>query len=87
MAMHDHTQATTLNRLSPLCSHYALHNISSQSRTTTIYAFQTLSYISEGAIFLYCGMDTLDPIKWQVSQGIMWGCCRWVAMQLEILDE
>lgn len=48
-------------------SHYALHNISSQSRTTTIYAFQTLSYVSEGIIFVYCGMDALDPLKWKVQ--------------------
>ncbi len=47
-------------------SHYALHNISAESRTTTIYSFQTLSYISEGIIFIYCGMDALDPLKWKV---------------------
>ena len=47
-------------------SHYALHNISAQSRTTTIYAFHTLSYISEGIIFVYCGLDALDPLKWRV---------------------
>ena len=29
-------------------------------------ATQTLSYVSEGAIFLYVGMDTLDPLKWKV---------------------
>ena len=28
-------------------------------------ATQTLSYVSEGAIFLYVGMDTLDPLKWK----------------------
>lgn len=33
---------------------------------TTVSAFQTLSYVSEGAIFIYVGMDTLDPLKWQV---------------------
>lgn len=47
-------------------SHYALHNVSSLSRVTTVSAFQTLSYVSEGAIFIYVGMDTLDPLKWQV---------------------
>lgn len=52
--------------VSAVCiSHYALHNISPQSRTTTIYSFQTLSYISEGIIFVYCGMDALDPLKWK----------------------
>ena len=49
-------------------SHYALHNVSSLSRVTTVSAFQTLSYVSEGAIFIYVGMDTLDPLKWQVLQ-------------------
>ena len=38
-----------------------------ESRTTTIYAFHTLSYISEGVIFVYCGLDALDPLKWQVG--------------------
>ena len=47
-------------------SHYALHNVTSMSRVTTVSAFQTLSYVSEGAIFIYVGMDTLDPLKWQV---------------------
>ena len=55
-------------------SHYALHNISPQSRVTTVYAFQTLSYVSEGIIFVYCGMDALDPMKWQVRLGgVGWG--------------
>ena len=37
-----------------------------ESRTTTIYAFHTLSYISEGVIFVNFGLDALDPLKWQV---------------------
>lgn len=48
-------------------SHYALHNVSSMSRVTIVNAFQTLSYVSEGAIFIYVGMDMLDPIKWRVQ--------------------
>ena len=32
-------------------------------------ATQTLSYVSEGAIFLYVGMDTLDPLKWKARTG------------------
>lgn len=48
-------------------SHYALHNVNSLSRVTTVSAFQTLSYVSEGAIFIYVGMDALDPTKWSVS--------------------
>ena len=61
-------------------SHYALHNISAQSRTTTIYAFHTLSYISEGIIFVYCGLDALDPLKWRVrgrGGGERRGGMRW----------
>lgn len=52
-------------------SHYALHNVNTQSRVTTVSAFQTLSYVSEGAIFIYVGMDALDPIKWRVGLGLM----------------
>lgn len=39
-----------------------------ESRTTSIYAFHTLSYISEGIIFVYCGLDALDPLKWQARR-------------------
>ena len=46
----------------------ALHNVTTLTRATTVSAFQTLSYISEGCIFIYLGLDTLDPIKWQVSR-------------------
>ncbi len=48
-------------------SHYALHNISAPARVTLVRSCQTLSYVSEGAIFIYVGMDTLDPLKWKVS--------------------
>ncbi len=44
----------------------ALHNVTTLTRATTLSAFQTLSYISEGCIFIYVGLDTLDPIKWRV---------------------
>ena len=53
-------------------SHYALHNVNTQSRVTTVSAFQTLSYVSEGAIFIYVGMDALDPIKWRVGLSTGW---------------
>ena len=56
-------------------SHYALHNVNTQSRVTTVSAFQTLSYVSEGAIFIYVGMDALDPIKWRVPP-LPPACCR-----------
>ena len=35
---------------------------------TTVSAFQTLSYIAEGCIFIYVGLDTLDPLKWKVRR-------------------
>ena len=44
----------------------ALHNVTSMTRVTTVSAFQTLSYIAEGCIFIYVGLDTLDPLKWTV---------------------
>src|SRR4051794_31565231 len=47
----------------------ALHNVTTLTRATTVSAFQTLSYIAEGCIFIYVGLDTLDPIKWKVC------CC------------
>ncbi|KAL6770867.1 hypothetical protein ACKKBF_B33025 [Auxenochlorella protothecoides x Auxenochlorella symbiontica] len=50
-----------------IISHYALHNISKQSRTTTVHAFATLSYVSEGIIFIICGMDAVDPVKWRAT--------------------
>lgn len=65
-------------------SHYALHNISLESRTTTIYSFQTLSYISEAIIFIYCGMDALDPLKWKV--GVTYSTCT-IACNLSVKCE
>ena len=50
----------------------ALHNVTTLTRATTVSAFQTLSYISEGCIFIYLGLDTLDPIKWQVCRVSSW---------------
>ncbi len=55
-------------------SHYALHNISAPARVTLVRSCQTLSYVSEGAIFIYVGMDTLDPLKWKVRLGF-WSYC------------
>ncbi|KAK9823397.1 hypothetical protein WJX72_002484 [[Myrmecia] bisecta] len=45
-------------------SHYALHNISKQQRAATVSAFETLSYLAEGSIFVYVGLDAFDPLKW-----------------------
>ena len=53
-------------------SHYALHNITKQQRAATVSAFETLSFLSEGAIFVYVGLDTLDPLKWKVRPHL---CC------------
>ena len=43
---------------------------------TTVSAFQTLSYIAEGCIFIYVGLDTLDPLKWKVRRHTMSESCR-----------
>lgn len=48
-------------------SHYALHNISKQQRAAVMSFFETISFMSEGAIFVYVGLDALDPMKWKVS--------------------
>lgn len=48
-------------------SHYALHNISDEGRQATMTGFKTASYLAEGIIFIYVGMDCLDPLKWQVG--------------------
>ena len=52
-------------QLSPLISHFVLFLISQVS------AFQTLSYLSEGAIFIYVGLDALDPLKWAVRFSLL----------------
>ena len=49
-------------------SHYAMHNITRQQRAATMSAFETLSFLSEGSIFVYVGLDALDPIKWKVEK-------------------
>ncbi|GIM16543.1 hypothetical protein Vretimale_19126, partial [Volvox reticuliferus] len=35
--------------------------------TITINAFRSLSYVAEGLIFVYLGMDCLDPVRWKAS--------------------
>lgn len=47
-------------------SHYALHNITKQQRAAVLSFFETISFMSEGAIFVYVGLDALDPMKWKV---------------------
>ncbi|GIL61578.1 hypothetical protein Vafri_16056, partial [Volvox africanus] len=34
---------------------------------TTMNAFRSLSYVAEGLIFIYLGMDCLDPERWKAS--------------------
>ncbi|WIA30258.1 hypothetical protein OEZ86_000348 [Tetradesmus obliquus] len=46
-------------------SHYALNNVSEEGQAATLTSFRTASYLAEGIIFLYVGMDALDPLKWQ----------------------
>ena len=62
-------------------SHYAMHNLSKTQRAATMSAFETLSYFSEGSIFVYVGLDALDPAQWKVcgdphscAAPRMWGC-------------
>lgn len=50
-----------------LISHYAMRNISKQQRAATLSLFETLSFLSEGSIFVYVGLDALDPQKWEVG--------------------
>ncbi|BDA42337.1 probable sodium/hydrogen exchanger 4 at N-terminal half [Coccomyxa sp. Obi] len=46
-------------------SHYALHNITKQQRAAVMSFFETISFMSEGSIFVYVGLDALDPLKWK----------------------
>ncbi|KAK9838031.1 hypothetical protein WJX74_010028 [Apatococcus lobatus] len=45
-------------------SHYGLHNISKHQRAASLSAFETLSSMAEGSVFVYVGLDSLDPQKW-----------------------
>ena len=58
-------------------SHYALHNVSPEGRHGIMTGTKTASYLAEGIIFIYVGMDALDPLKWKVSKfgegGWCWG--------------
>ena len=47
-------------------SHYALYNVPRETRKATRHTAEVFSYLCEGAIFLYVGLDTIDPITWQV---------------------
>ena len=47
-------------------SHYALYNVQRETRKATRHTAEVFSYMCEGAIFLYVGLDTIDPVTWQV---------------------
>jgi len=47
-------------------SHYALYNVPREMRKATRHTAEVFSYMCEGAIFLYVGLDTIDPVTWQV---------------------
>ncbi|KAK4482215.1 hypothetical protein RD792_009357 [Penstemon davidsonii] len=53
-------------------SHYTWHNITEQSRVTTMYGFETMSFIGETFIFFYVGMDALDIEKWRLVSSSPW---------------
>ncbi|MEW5304711.1 MAG: hypothetical protein WDW36_007303 [Sanguina aurantia] len=55
-------------------SHVALPTMSATGRATTLTTFNTLSHLSEGIIFIYVGLDSLDPAKWHASYPLelMW---------------
>ena len=55
-------------------SHYALHSLTRSQRAATLSSFETLSYLAEGSIFVYVGLDALDPEKWAVRAPIS---CSW----------
>ncbi|DBA95471.1 TPA: hypothetical protein ACH3X3_013336 [Trebouxia sp. C0006] len=48
-------------------SHYALYNVPREMRKATRHTAEVFSYMCEGAIFLYVGLDTIDPVTWQNS--------------------
>lgn len=62
-------------------SHYALYNVPREMRKATRHTAEVFSYMCEGAIFLYVGLDTIDPVTWQVSNPglcISYLPCAWL---------
>ncbi|GAX80869.1 hypothetical protein CEUSTIGMA_g8304.t1 [Chlamydomonas eustigma] len=45
-------------------SQWAMPSMSMAGAAATTTAIQTLSHLAEGIIFLYVGMDAVDPVKW-----------------------
>ena len=62
-----------------VASHYALHSLSGAGGAATLHAFRTMSYLAEGMIFIYVGMDALDPIKWKSAHA---GRALWLVLLL-----
>eukprot|EP01026_Neomeris_dumetosa_P053160 TRINITY_DN4744_c0_g1_i5.p2 TRINITY_DN4744_c0_g1~~TRINITY_DN4744_c0_g1_i5.p2 ORF type:complete len:243 (-),score=14.46 TRINITY_DN4744_c0_g1_i5:70-798(-) len=64
-------------------SHYALQNMSCAARGCAIQVFRCASYLAEGVIFIYVGMDSLDVGKWRAAEE---GTTLWlVAVLITIL--
>lgn len=42
--------------------------LSPAGASATLDAFHSLSYVCEGLVFIYVGLDALDPIRWKVRQ-------------------
>jgi NhaP-type Na+/H+ or K+/H+ antiporter len=68
------------------CCALCTSHTAAESRTTTIYAFHTLSYISEGIIFVYCGLDALDPLKWRNTSKAEVAWMFWILLLLLLLS-
>eukprot|EP01023_Acetabularia_acetabulum_P063234 TRINITY_DN7920_c0_g1_i1.p1 TRINITY_DN7920_c0_g1~~TRINITY_DN7920_c0_g1_i1.p1 ORF type:complete len:629 (-),score=86.62 TRINITY_DN7920_c0_g1_i1:1644-3530(-) len=51
-----------------IISQYALKNMSLLGRGCAIQVFKCGSYLAEGVIFIYVGMDSLDVRKWQAAE-------------------
>ena len=49
-------------------SHYGLRCISPLARSTTLYAFSTLSFLCEQIIFVYTGIAALDRAAWAMAR-------------------
>ena len=61
-------------------SHYAMYNVPRATRRATRHTAEVFSYLCEGAIFLYVGLDTIDPVTWEVGVFYWSGRCvlaRW----------
>ena len=58
-------------------SHYAMYNVPRATRRATRHTAEVFSYLCEGAIFLYVGLDTIDPVTWEVGVFYWFGSVCW----------